>query len=211
MKTLANKFASVAHPARRTLVIATCAVALIAGCRKQDMAEQYKYLPETPSAMFTDGISSRPLVDGAIPRGMSRIDTHRFFGTVNDQPATTFPDDFPTQGQALRQALVRGQERFTIYCSMCHGQTGDANGIVVMRGFTQPPSFHIDRLRAAPVGYIFDVISNGHGAMYGYGDRVSVDDRWNIIAYLRVLQYSRAVKPADLGDEDLAALKNIAQ
>jgi len=191
------------------LLLVACTLALTTGCRKEDMARQAKYLPDTSTGMFTDGISSRPLVEGAVPRGMARVDTHRYFGTVDGQAATTFPDGFPNQGQPLRQALERGQQRFIIYCSMCHGQTGDANGIVVMRGFTQPPSLHLDRLRTAPVGYIFDVISNGHGAMYGYGDRVNADDRWDIIAFIRVLQYSRAVKSTDLPAEDIDALKLI--
>ncbi len=195
---------------RLAAVIAIAALALTSGCRKQDMARQQKYLPDTSSDLYADGISSRPLVEGTIPRGFSRIDTHRYFGTVDGQAATTFPANFPTQGDPLHKALLRGQERFTIFCSMCHGQAGDANGIVVRRGFVQPPSLHLDRLRTAPVGYIFDVINNGHGAMYGYGDRVPADDRWDIVAYVRVLQFSRAVKPADLPEKDIAALKLIS-
>lgn len=183
------------------------AAVVVAGCRKQEMADQPRYLPETASEVYSDGTSARPLVLGTVPRGHLETDEHRFFGLVNGLPAATFPDDFPTAGEPLRAALSRGRERFTIFCAMCHGQTGDGDGIVVQRGFTPPPSYHSDRLRTAPVGHLFDVITNGQGAMYSYGDRIPPDDRWDIVAYIRVLQLSRSANAAELSAADRAALE----
>ncbi|HKP12166.1 MAG TPA: cytochrome c, partial [Blastocatellia bacterium] len=105
---------------------------------------------------------------------------------------TTFP--FPID----KAALDRGQERFNIFCAVCHGRLGDGNGMIPKRGYRQPPSYHQDRLRQAPVGYIFDVATNGFGAMPDYSAQISVDDRWKIVAYIRVLQLSQQGTTADL-------------
>jgi mono/diheme cytochrome c family protein len=153
------------------------------------MQVQPRYDTYAASDFFRNGTSARPLPVGTIARGELRSDTLLYTGMVNGQPSTQFP--FPI----TRQVLARGQERFNIYCSPCHSKVGDGNGMVVQRGFTHPPSYHIQRLRDAPVGHFFDVMSNGFGAMYSYASRVAPADRWAIAAYIRVLQAARPGPP----------------
>ncbi len=157
---------------------------LAAGCR-QDMHDQPKFRPYRANPFFADGRSARPLVEGTVARGNLQEDEHLYKGRENGEVAKTFP--FPI----TQEVLLHGQERFNIYCSPCHGQLGDGEGAVVQRGLKHPPSFHIDRLREAPVGYFFSVESNGFGVMFDYADRVPVKDRWAIIAYIRALQLSQ--------------------
>jgi mono/diheme cytochrome c family protein len=134
-------------------------------------------------------------------------------GMVDGKPAAIFPDHyptesdspFPTRGPQLRQILQRGQQQFTIYCSMCHGDAGDGRGIIVERGFAIPPNYNLDRLRTTPVGHLFDVITNGYGAMYSYGDRISPADRWTIVAYIRTLQMTQGIPAADLRTQNSEA------
>jgi len=161
------------------------------GCRL-DMHTQPKYKPLAPTDFFGDGRSARPVVEGTVARGQLHLDEHLYTGKVNGQLATTFP--FPI----TRQDLERGRQRFNIYCAPCHDATGTGRGMIVMRGFPQPTSFHIDRIRDAPVGHYFDIITNGLGNMYGYGSRVAPEDRWRIIAYVRALQLSQAATLADV-------------
>jgi mono/diheme cytochrome c family protein len=113
---------------------------------------------------------------------------------VDGRPADTLP--FPV----TRQLLERGQERFNIYCTPCHDHLGSGQGMIVRRGFSPPPSLHIERLRLAPVGHFFDVISNGYGAMPNYGKQVSPHDRWAIAAYIRALQLSQHATLAEVPD-----------
>ena len=173
---------------------------LEAGCRT-DMHVEPRYNPLAASSFFNDGRSERPLVDGTVARGQLRTNEHLYEGKVNGQPATTFP--FPI----TRQDLERGRERFNIYCTPCHGRLGDGNGVIVMRGLRPPPSYHIDRLRNAPLGHFFDVITNGYGAMYSYASRVPVEDRWRIIAYIRALQLSQDANFAGLPPRDRQMLE----
>ena len=163
----------------------------LAGCRL-DMHVQPKYKPLAPTDFFGDGRSARPVVEGTVARGHLRLDEHLYTGKVNGQPATTFP--FPI----TRKDLERGQQRFQIYCTPCHDAGGTGRGMIVMRGFPPPPSYHIDRLREAPVGHFFDVITNGLGNMYGYDTRVTPEDRWRIIAYVRALQLSQSATLDDV-------------
>lgn len=155
-----------------------------AGCRL-DMHVQPKYLPEDPSNFFDDGRSERQPVPGTVARGQLRLDELLYTGKVDGVEAKEFP--FPI----TRADLERGRERFNIYCTPCHDYTGSGHGIIVQRGFPPPPSFHIDRLRAAPPGHFFDVMTNGDGAMYSYASRVEPEDRWRIAAYIRALQLSQ--------------------
>jgi mono/diheme cytochrome c family protein len=164
------------------------------GCR-QDMHNQPKYQPFEESDFFENGISSRVPVEGTVARGQLRADTHLYTGRSGDgaqQWATTFPFE------VTAEALDRGQQRFDIYCSVCHDRTGSGNGMVVQRGFRRPPTFHQDRLREAPVGYLFDVITNGFGAMPDYRAQIRTEDRWLIVAYLRALQLSQNAGPDDV-------------
>ena len=167
---------------------------LMAGCR-QDMHDQPKFKPLRANPFFADGRSARPLVAGTVARGTLQEDDHLFTGREKNEFVTTFP--FPITEQGIR----RGQERFNIFCSPCHGGLGDGQGAIVQRGLKQPSSFHIERLREAPVGYFFNVITNGFGAMFDYSDRIPVRDRWAIIAYIRALQLSQNAKIDDVPQE----------
>jgi len=156
---------------------------LLAGCR-QDMHDQPKYVPLRGSDFHADRRSARPMVDGTVARGFLRDDDLLETGKVNGQDSAEFP--FPITARVL----ARGRERYDIFCAPCHDRTGRGNGMIVQRGYRQPPSLHIDRLRQAPVGHYFDVITNGFGAMADYRAQVPVRDRWAITAYVRALQLS---------------------
>ena len=151
---------------------------------------KYKYLRSTE--FFTDGRSARPLVENTIARGHLDEDSVFYTGMVNGQPAAEFPIEIN------RQVIDRGQERFNIYCSPCHGQLGNGLGMIVQRGFKQPPSYHIDRLRQIGVGHFFDVMTNGFGVMPEYGTQVAPRDRWCIAAYIRALQLSQNATSSDV-------------
>jgi mono/diheme cytochrome c family protein len=166
-------------------------LALGAGCR-QDMHDQPKYIPLRQSPFFGDERSARPLVAGTVPRGHLNEDALLHTGKVGHADATVFP--FPITDQTM----ARGRERFDIYCSPCHGRTGQGDGMVVRRGFRHPPTFHQDRLRNAPVGQLFDVITNGFGAMPDYAAQIRAEDRWAIIAYVRALQLSEHATLTDV-------------
>lgn len=161
-----------------------CGLFLLSACR-QDMADQPAYRPLQESNFFSDGQASRQLVAGTVARGQLRDDVHLYTGKKDGQFVATFPF-------AVDKAVVkRGQERFNIYCAPCHGQLGSGNGMIVQRGFKKAASLYEERLRNQSVGYYFDVISNGYGAMAGYSAQVNVRDRWAIIAYIRALQASQ--------------------
>lgn len=180
--------------AARRLSLVT-AFLILAGCR-QDMHVQPRYNPMEPSTFFDDGRSDRPVVPGTVARSELRTDEAFYTGKVNGVPVNTFP--FPV----TREVLIRGQERYNIYCTPCHDRLGDGQGVIVKRGFPPPPSYHIDRLRQAPVGHFFDVMTNGYGTMYSYASRVSPSDRWAIAAYIRALQLSQGAKLSDLEAAD---------
>ena len=184
-------------PGHTPLLLALCCLLLVA-CDNvnRGMDNEARLEPYEPSPFFPNLQSARPLVEGAVPRGHTRADEHLNAGTVNGAPAETFP--FPI----TREVLLRGRERYNIFCAVCHNETGDGQGMIVLRGFVPPPSFHIDRLRQAPVGHFFQVITSGWGAMYSYSDRIGVEDRWAIVAYIRALQLSQGADPADLPEHD---------
>lgn len=174
----------------RTSVLALAA--LLAGCRN-DMHDQPRYEPLQPSRFFADGRSARHFPEGTVARGRLRAaGTYSTGLDAGGRAATQFP-------MAVTTGMVdRGQERYNIYCSPCHGFTGDGNGMIVQRGFAPPPSFHGERMRDVAPGHVFDVITNGFGAMYSYASRVPAEDRWAIAAYIKALQLTRT--------RDLAAL-----
>jgi hypothetical protein len=160
------------------------ALAATVACRS-DMQDQPKYIPLRPSAFFEDGRSERPLIEGTIPRGHLDDDPAYYTGKG---PDGKFLEAFPFP--VTRQAIERGQSRFNVYCSPCHGRLGFGDGKIVRRGYKHPPSYHSDRLRQVPAGYIFDVITNGFGAMPDYAAQVAPADRWAIVSYIRTLQLS---------------------
>ncbi len=168
---------------------------ILTACGNSEMKDQKKYEPLEPNAFFADGKSARELAPNTVARGQLRTDTLLYNGLIDDKPAETFPFTL------TQPVLQRGQERYNIFCSPCHGYDGYGKGMIVQRGFSPPPSFHQDRLRNAPVGHFFDVISNGYGAMYSYGDRIQPEDRWAIIAYIRALQLSQDAKLNDVPPE----------
>ena len=149
------------------------------------MANQPKYDPLEPSDFFADGMSARPRIPGTVARG--ELDTTSFLATgkINGQDGDGFP--MPV----TLDVMNRGQERFNIFCSECHGKVGDGNGMIPSRGYRRPPSYHTDALRNARTGHFFDVMTNGFGAMPSYAPQVPVEDRWAIIAYIRALQLSQ--------------------
>jgi mono/diheme cytochrome c family protein len=167
---------------------------LLAACGTQ-MREQPKHRTFDPSSFFEDGASARSLPANTVARGQLQLDTHFYVGMVDGAPAEEFP--FPVTDVVL----ARGQQRYTIYCAPCHGVVGYGQGIIVQRGFTPPRSFHEERLRIAPPGYFFNVITNGFGTMYGYASRIRPEDRWAIIAYIRALQLSQNATLDDLPPE----------
>jgi cbb3-type cytochrome c oxidase subunit III len=156
----------------------------VAACRL-DMHDQPRFKPLRISDFYADKRSSRPLVQGTVARGQLHDDTYFYTGMMNGEPGNMMP--FPV----TREVLDRGRERYNIYCSPCHSELGDGNGMIVQRGYRRPPSYHIDRLRQAPVGHFFDVMTNGFGAMPDYASQVPPRDRWCIIAYIRALQLSQ--------------------
>jgi mono/diheme cytochrome c family protein len=183
-----------------TLLLFLCL--LFPACR-QDMHDQAKYEPLEQSNFFGDNRSERDPVEGTVARGDLREDSVFYTGKAGDQPARTFPMEL------TESIMRRGQERFNIYCSPCHDSLGAGQGMVVRRGFKKPPSFHIDRLRQAPIGYYFDVITNGFGVMPSYKEQVPVADRWAIIAYVRALQLSQHATIDDVPESKRKELESV--
>lgn len=189
--------------ARRRLKQGTLiALLFLPGCElRQAMYNQPKYKPMEASSFFADGRSARQPVAGAIAQGQLRLDRHFYEGKADTGLATTLP--MPLTAELLE----RGRQRFDIYCAPCHDRTGRGNGMIVQRGLKRPPSFHLDRLRTAPVGYFYDVMTNGFGAMYSYASRITPQDRWAIAAYLRTLQFSQQTSFDQLPTEDQRQLQ----
>jgi mono/diheme cytochrome c family protein len=173
----------------------------LAGCSRLDMQDQPKYRPQRPSDFFSDGRSERQPVEGTVARGTLNEDTAFYEGK---DAAGKDIEEFPIAVD--KTVILRGQQRYDIYCSPCHGRIGNGLGMIVRRGFKQPPSYHIDRLRNAPVGHLYDVISNGYGAMLNYASQVQPRDRWAIVAYIRALQYSENANINDLPQEARARI-----
>ena len=179
---------------RNNFVVTVLATALLAGCR-QDMHDAPRYEAFEASATFADNRASRTPPAGTVPRGWLREDEALYTGKAAGQVLDQFPFAI------ARADLARGQERFNIYCTPCHGKLGDGNGMVVQRGLRQAASFHQDRLRQEKVGYFFDVITNGFGAMPDYATQIPVRDRWLIVAYVRALQLSQHASVDDVPAE----------
>jgi mono/diheme cytochrome c family protein len=204
---------------------------VLSGCR-QDMHNQPKFIPLRSSEFFPDRRSARYPVAGTVPQlcpvaeGAARcidpdvdaaqLDPASYFLTGRHN-GTTLGNELPeevlakAQGQSssekLHAVLARGQQRYNIYCTPCHSLAGDGNGMIVQRGYKRPPSFHEDRLRNAPLGHLYDIISNGFGAMPDYASQIHPEDRWAIAAYIRALQLSQGAKDADLTAEERTNLQ----
>jgi mono/diheme cytochrome c family protein len=191
------------------------------------MYDQPRYKPLAASDFFADGLSARPRVEGTIARGELHDDEPFYTGKEAGMLVTQIPqsvydalyDNIPRQfnlapdrstpTELRRTLLTRGRERFDIHCSVCHGRTGDGDGMIVRRGFRKPPSYHIERLRNAPAGHFFDVITNGLGAMPSYANRIEVADRWAIVAYVRALQLSQNARINDVPADEVQVLNHL--
>jgi hypothetical protein len=177
----------------------------LAGCRN-DMRDGSRLKPLEPLDFFPNRQSARPLVEGTIAQGQNRLEDELFYtGHTNGQLSNELPM------QLTRELLERGRERYNIFCSPCHDQTGSGLGIVVRRGFSRPTSYHADRLRQAPLGHFFDVMTRGFGAMYSYASRVPPEDRWAIAAYIRVLQASHEGTLADVPAQEQERLQGLEE
>jgi mono/diheme cytochrome c family protein len=196
------------------VIAGSLVILLSTGCYRQQMANQPSYhSPDHPSEFFADGQANRPLVEGTIARGQLHEDAARYTGKTGDRYVAEFPYQIDST------IVTRGRDRFNIYCSMCHGRVGRGDGKVVERGYIKPPSYLTDDargyvadgkrvpLREVPVGYIFDVITHGHGAMPAYETQIPSDDRWAIISYVRALQLSQHVPAAELTATDKIRLE----
>lgn len=194
---------------------------LLGGCRLE-MYDQSRVKPLEETTFFADSQTARLPIDGTVPRGgrdvgapdamlwdttgpMIRVatggaDTARSGATSSAAAMSAAISKASIPIPVTRAVLDRGQQRFNIYCSPCHGRTGEGNGMIVQRGFPKPPSYHLERLRTAPDGHFYDVMTNGFGMMYSYASRVKPIDRWAIVAYIRALQLSHDPRPENLAD-----------
>jgi mono/diheme cytochrome c family protein len=161
------------------------------GCR-QDMHDQPRFKPLAMSDFYSDLRSARPPVEGTVARGQLHEDEYFYSGKMGTSPGDYMPF------AVTQEVLARGRERFNIYCSPCHSRLGDGNGMIPQRGFRTPPSYHTERLRKASLGYFFDVMTNGFGAMPDYASQIPPRDRWCIVAYIRALQLSQNATMANV-------------
>jgi mono/diheme cytochrome c family protein len=189
------------------LLFAAAGIAVLAGCR-QDMQNQPKFIPLRSSEFYSDRRSARYPVPGTIPQledksvDHEQLDPNSYL--LTGKHGNVYGNELPagSDQKAVAAVLVRGQERYNIYCQPCHSELGDGNGMIVQRGYKRPPSFHVQRLRNAPLGWFYDVISNGFGGMPDYAAQVKPADRWAIAAYIRVLQLSQHASEADVPPSD---------
>ena len=180
---------------RRALLLPLLALSL-GGCR-DDMHNQAKTKPLRESPFFADHSSARPLPEGVVARGFLRADAALYRGVGEDGK---FVLDLPVP--VTKALLLHGQERFNIFCSPCHGRTGDGQGMIVARGFKNPSTYHVDRLRNERAGYFFDVMTNGFGQMSGYASQITPEDRWAVVAWVKTLQVSQNMPREFLLKED---------
>jgi mono/diheme cytochrome c family protein len=187
-------------PASSMLLFAL-GIALLAGC-VQEMANQPRIEALEAGRFFADGQGSRPQVPGTIARGQTWELTPMTTAKRDGKPLDRSPLPFSSE------LLERGRVLFDINCDHCHGPAGYGDGMVVQRGFPRPPSYHIDRLRDAPDGRLFEVITQGHGRMPAFRTHIVPEDRWAIVGYVRALQLSQNVSRSELTETDLKALRN---
>jgi len=178
--------------AKLRTVLGLLALAILVGCRN-DMHDQPRFKPLAKSDFFADMRASRAPVENTVARGQLNEDTYFYTGKIGSNPGDYMPAEVPVN----QATLERGRERFDIYCAPCHSRLGDGNGMVPQRGYRHPPSYHQERLRKAPLGYFFDVMTNGFGAMPDYAMQITPEDRWKIVAYIRALQLSQDATAAD--------------
>ena len=180
----------------RTKLLGAMALLATLGCR-QEMYDQPKYQPLERSGFYPDSRASRPLIEGTVARGsLDGTNATGSAAALAAASATTLPMPL------TKELVLRGRDRYAIFCTPCHDATGSGNGMVVRRGYRPPPSLHIDRLRDAPIGQLYDVMTRGLGAMPDYAQQIAPEDRWAIAAYVKALQMSQRVVAAELSPED---------
>ena len=191
------------------MLLALAAATVLSGCR-QDMHNQPKFIPLRSSEFYPDHRSARYPINGTVPRledavvDKEQLDPNSYY--LTGKHGAMFGNDLPANMKADRALLLRGEDRYNVYCTPCHSLVGDGNGMIVQRGFKHPPTFHQTRLRNAPIGHFYDVISHGLGAMPDYATQIHPGDRWAIAAYIRVLQLSQNAAEADVAAEDRSKL-----
>ena len=173
------------------LMAAAASMLVLAGCR-QDMQDEPKFFPQRGTTFYADGRSVRPQVANTVARSQGDQDSYFYTGLVNGKEGDGLPIDLTAD------TMARGQERFNIYCTPCHSRVGNGDGMIVQRGYRPAGDFHTDRLRNAPLGHFFAVITNGYGAMPDYASQITPQDRWAIAAYIRALQLSQNAKQSDV-------------
>lgn len=187
------KRALLSEPIRLSVAFLSVAAVMLTTACRLDMHVQPRQNPLSYSDFYADHRSARAPVEGTVARGQLNADTYFYTGKIGNNPGDEMP--FPV----TRQVLERGRERYDIYCAPCHSRVGDGNGLVPSRGFARkPPSYHIPRLEKAPLGYFYDVMTNGFGVMPDYAAQITPEDRWNIVAYIRALQLSQNATAADV-------------
>lgn len=173
------------------IILSTGAMLVLAGCR-QDMQDEPKFFPQRGTTFYPDGRSVRPQVANTVARNQGGEDSYFYTGLINGKEGDGLPIDLTPD------TMARGQERFNIYCTPCHSRVGNGDGMIVQRGYRPAGDFHTDRLRNAPLGHFFNVMTNGYGAMPDYAAQIAPQDRWAIAAYIRALQLSQDAKQADV-------------
>jgi hypothetical protein len=182
---------------------AMAAMLVLAGCR-QDMHDQPKFFPQRGTDFYADGRSVRPQVENTVARGQLHEDTYFYSGLNNGVEGNTYPF------AVTMDVLQRGQERYNVYCTPCHSRVGNGEGMIVQRGYRPAGDFHSERLRNAPLGHFFSVMTNGYGAMPDYAAQVTPADRWAIVAYIKALQLSQNATAADVAGHQTKSLSDIA-
>lgn len=182
---------------------AMASVLMLAGCR-QDMHNQPKFFPQRGTTFYVDGRSARPQVANTVAREQLHEDSYFYTGMVAGKEGDGLPMTLTPE------LMARGQERYNVYCTACHSRVGNGAGMIVQRGYKPAGNFHTDRLRNAPLGHFFAVMTNGYGAMPDYSAQLTPADRWAVAAYIRALQLSQDAKSADAGSAPVADIHAIA-
>jgi len=173
-----------------TAIGAMAVMLVLAGCR-QDMQDQPKFFPQRGTSLFADGRSARPQVENTVARGQLHEDNYFYTGMTAGKEGDGMPF------AVTPELMARGQERYNVYCTPCHSRVGNGDGMIVQRGYRPAGNFHTDRLRNAPLGHFFSVMTKGYGAMPDYSAQLTPEDRWAVVAYIRALQLSQDAKPGD--------------
>lgn len=200
----------------KILILYPLSIILMSGCHT-DMWRQPKTVGQEPNEFFSDELNVRPPVEGTVDWNWKQKPDGEATGRENRKFVATLPPSLTLAGKKvntsteLESVLRRGRERFEIFCTHCHGPIGNGKGMIAQRGLAlrkPPASYHTERLRKMPIGYFFDVMTNGHGVMFPFAYRVKPDDRWAIASYIRVLQASQNVKASELSVEDVEKVRS---